>query len=278
MQTFLDFEQLLIIKRYAPSTVLSYRGLLIAFQKFLGHERNLQDLNNSQINASINEVVTIKKLSVSTQKQLIAALGLYFKEMHRLDMDFYNVYPRERAHALPIILSTQEVGKILEGCTNIKHKTMLTVVYALGLRSGELIGLKIIDFDKDRKIVHVKSSKNKKDRIIPLPSGLGAILNAYFEKYRPKEYLFNGQASPQYHPQSLRKVFHKACKKAAIKKKITLHSLRHAYATHLMDAGTDVRIIKELLGHSSIKTTLIYTHVTTRTLDNLPNPLDFIKL
>lgn len=277
MQTFEDFLQLLRIKRYAPNTIQTYRGLLIAFQKFLGQESLIDDQSNAQLLVAVDEVVTVKRLAIATQKQLIAALRLYFKEIHQRDVDFYSVYPRIKPKVLPVILSTQEVSNMIKRCTNLKHKCMLTLVYVLGLRSGELINLKITDIDKHRKIVHIKGSKNKKDRIIPLPAGLSHLLNTYYKEYRPTTYLFNGQSSDQYHAQSLRKVFQQSCKRAHIKKYVTLHSLRHSYATHLMDAGTDVRVIKELLGHTSIKTTLIYTHVTTRTLENLPNPMDFIK-
>ncbi|WP_241234614.1 tyrosine-type recombinase/integrase [Nonlabens ponticola] len=265
------------IKRYAPNTIDSYRGLLIAFQKFLGHDHPIDELQDRQIKEAVSEVVVAKSLAVATQKQLLSALKLYFKEMHRRDLDFYSVYPRVKPRPIPVILSTQEVGAILSHTKNLKHKAMLTLIYALGLRSGELINLKISDIDKHRKLVHIKSSKNKKDRIIPFPDGLGELLNKYYKEYQPTEFLFNGQSTNQYHAQSLRKVFHKSCKLAGINKKVTLHSLRHAYATHLMDAGTDLRVIKELLGHNSIKTTLIYTHVTNKTLQHLPNPLDFIK-
>lgn len=276
MQTFTDFKQLLIIKRYAPSTVKSYIGLLISFQKQIAVHNSIDLLKDFQLVDKVREIVTKNNLSISTQKQLIAAITLYFKEIHQREVNFYSVYPRIKEKPLPVILSTQEVSRILKNCKNIKHKAMLTLVYALGLRSGELINLKLIDIDKNRKIVHIKGSKNKKDRIIPLPNGLSDLMNAYYLEYKPKTYLFNGQSLETYNAQSLRKVFKKACYNARVNKKVTLHSLRHAYATHLMDAGTDVRIIKELLGHNNLRTTLIYTHVTTRTLENLPNPLDFL--
>lgn len=277
MNTFEDFSKLMHIKGYATSTINAYRGLLIAFQKFLGPDQHIHLMDNYQVNESIARVVPAKNLASGTHKQLIAALNLYFKEMHHKMYDFKSVYPIFKPQQLPVVLSVQEVKRILNSSKNLKHTTMLTLVYALGLRSGELINLRFIDIDKNRQQIHIKNSKNNKDRILPFTESLRSILIKYYREYQPKEYLFEGQNKAQYNPQSLRKVFQIACKKASIKKKVTLHSLRHAYATHLMDAGTDVRIIKELLGHNSIKTTMIYTHVTTRTLENLPNPLDFIK-
>ncbi|PQJ33007.1 integrase [Nonlabens arenilitoris] len=276
MQTFYDFKKLLTIKRYAHNTIESYAGHLIAFQKFLGMDRPLDGLDNYQVNDAISKVVPHKNLALGTQKQLIGAIKLYFKEMHNREYDFSKVYPRSTPQPLPTVLSTVEVKAILNSCVNKKHKAMLAFIYGLGLRSGELIALKITDIDKQRQQVHIKNSKNGKDRVLPLPASLKPVLKAYYLEYKPKEYLFEGQNKPQYSPQSLRKVFHIACKKANIKKYVTLHSLRHAYATHLMDSGTDVRIIKELLGHTNLKTTLIYTHVTTRTMQNVASPLDFL--
>lgn len=276
MQTFGDFQKLLEIKKYAPNTINTYLGLLIAFQKFAGNNNPIDLMENHELVVNISKVVKAKKLAISTHKQLIAALNLYFKEMHRVTWDFNNVYPRARPKPLPVVLALEDVKKILNANDNLKHRAMLTLVYALGLRSGELINLKITDLDKHRNQIHIRDGKNNKDRYLPFPDSLKPMLRDYYKAYLPKTYLFEGQNKPQYHAQSLRKVFHKACKTARIKKKVTLHSLRHAYATHLMDAGTDVRVIKELLGHSNLKTTMIYTHVTTRNLDKIPSPIDFL--
>jgi len=248
--------------------------LLLSFQKYLGSNQNLRDLTNNQVIHFVNEVIINKTLSVSTQKQLIAALSLYYKEVLNSTMNFYSVYPRNRPKSLPIILSKQEVKSILDNTTNLKHKVMLTLIYALGLRSGELINLKLIDIHKDRKQLHIKNTKGDKDRVLPIPISLKSIMNAYYKIYKPKVFLFNGQKALQYHPQSLRKVFQASCKKARITKKVTLHSLRHAYATHLMEQGVSIRVIQELLGHNSIKTTMVYTHVTQPFLQNIPSPLD----
>ncbi|MDP5077123.1 MAG: site-specific integrase [Nonlabens sp.] len=275
MQTFHDFARLLEIKRYAPNTINSYHGSLIAFQKYIGN-KPLQELSTYKLLHEIGEVVLHKKLAYTTHKQLIGALKLYLMEIHNREIDFSTVYPKTQPRPLPVVLSLQEVKKVLDASTNLKHKCMLTMVYALGLRSGELINLKITDIDKTRRQIHLKNAKGGKDRILPYPDSMRELLKAYYLEFKPQTYLFNGQNAPQYAPESLRQVFIKACVKARIKKTVTLHSLRHAYATHLMDAGTDVRVIKELLGHNNIKTTLIYTHVTQRTLDKVPSPLDFL--
>ncbi len=242
MQTFTSFERLLSIKRYSPATIKTYTGLLSVFQAFVGSEKPIQELETSTLLHQVLRIVEAKKYTYSSHKQLISALSLFLNEMHRRKVDFRPVYPTQRPQPLPKILSTQEVKAILSASSDLKHRTMLTLVYALGLRSGELIHLKITDIDSQRKVIHLKSAKGNKDRILPLPDNLRDLLRAYYVKYQPQEYLFNGQNqsgknSLTYSPQSLRKVFGSACQKAGIRKKVTLHSLRHAYATHLLEAG-----------------------------------------
>ncbi|WP_299388211.1 tyrosine-type recombinase/integrase [uncultured Lacinutrix sp.] len=274
--TFLNFKKLLEIKRYSANSINTYLGLLKSFHKYIGVEVNMADLENKDLLAFIIEAVKEKQLAYTTHKQLCAALKLFYKEMYGREIDFLPVYPTIRPKPLPKIISTKDVKAILDCHTNLKHKTMLTVIYALGLRSGELISMRINDIDGDRNQIHIRSGKGNKDRVIPLPESLKVILRVYYLEYKPKTYLFCGQKGKQYSQESLRKVFKTALIKSKVNKSITLHGLRHAYATHLMDRGTDVRIIKELLGHSSIKTTLIYTHVTNKTLENVPSPLDFL--
>ena len=276
MSTFLGFQQLLTIKRYSTNTIESYIGLLINFQKFIGHEKPLQEIEPNLIIDIFKKFMLQSAYSQSSQKQLTSALKLYFSEMRGATLDFSSVATRTAQRSLPQILSLQEVKRILDALDNEKHRAMLTTIYALGLRSGELINLKVTSVDGDRNQISIQMAKGRKDRVLPFPEKLKTVLRSYLKKYKPTDYLFEGQRKDAYTPSSLRAVFNKACKEAGIKKNVTLHSLRHSYATHLMDAGTDVRIIKELLGHNSIKTTLIYTHVTQRSLDKVPSPLDFL--
>ena len=276
MSTFLGFQQLLTIKRYSTNTIEPYIGLLINFQKFIGHEKPLQEIEPNLIIDIFKKFMLQSAYSQSSQKQLTSALKLYFSEMRGATLDFSSVATRTAQRSLPQILSLQEVKRILDALDNEKHRAMLTTIYALGLRSGELINLKVTSVDGDRNQISIQMAKGRKDRVLPFPEKLKTVLRSYLKKYKPTDYLFEGQRKDAYTPSSLRAVFNKACKEAGIKKNVTLHSLRHSYATHLMDAGTDVRIIKELLGHNSIKTTLIYTHVTQRSLDKVPSPLDFL--
>ncbi|MGB3850889.1 MAG: tyrosine-type recombinase/integrase [Tunicatimonas sp.] len=275
MQTFTPFQRLMAIKRYSSATIKTYVGLLTVFQKFIG-PTPIHELDSPALLNGVLRFVEHKQYTYSSHKQLISAIALYLKEIYRRAVDFGPVYPTQRPQPLPDILSVQEVKAILSANHNLKHQAMLTLIYALGLRSGELIQLKIKDIDSQRKVVHLKGAKGKKDRLLPLSDRLRDLLRTYYIKYQPKEYLFNGQNHATYSPQSLRKVFKAACQKAAIRKKVTLHSLRHAYATHLLEAGTDVRVIQQLLGHNSLRTTMIYTHVTASNLMKVPSPLDFL--
>ena len=147
-----------------------------------------------------------------------------------------------------------------------------------GLRVGDVLNLRISDIDSDRGIIHIKGGKGKKDRIVPLSPSVLKLLRSYFKKYRPEEFLFNGENSKQYSNSSIQKVFKQALKKGSITKKCTLHTLRHSYATHLLEAGTNLRVIQEILGHNDPKTTQIYTHVSSEHCAKVVSPIEKIKL
>lgn len=276
METFVDFKKLLEIKRYSPNTVETYIGLLRSFDFYIGDSLSIHRLDSKFLLQKIRDIVIDKNYAYTTQKQLLSALKLYMFEVHKKVVDLDTVRPRSPQRVLPEILSATEVKKVLTLTTNKKHKAMLTTVYALGLRSGELINLKISHMDGSRNMIFIGEGKGKKDRVLPFPESLKPFLRDYFKKYRPQTYLFEGQKGGKYTAASLRAVFNQAIKRASITKNVTLHSLRHAYATHLLESGTDLRRIQTLLGHNDIKTTMIYTHVSNRDVLNTQSPLDFL--
>lgn len=275
MNRFKDFEQLLTIKRYSSNTINAYVGLLSVFDTFIGENQEIHRLETPFLLQHIRNIISKRSYAYTTQKQLLSALVLYMKEMYGTHLDLDTVRPRKPQRVLPDILSLQEVKKMLDLTENLKHKAMLTTIYALGLRSGELINLKLSHIDKHRDIVTIKAAKGKRDRQLPFPESLKLLLRKYYRQYEPKVYLFEGQKN-KYSPASLRAVFSGAVKRAGITKEVTLHSLRHAYATHLLESGTDLRLIQELLGHNSIKTTMLYTHVSKRSMLQVKSPLDFL--
>ncbi|KQC32678.1 integrase [Nonlabens sp. YIK11] len=275
---FEDFKTLLQIKKYSRNTIRSYIGLLHVFQDFIGFQTPIEKLDNYYLFDKLGELILVKSYVYTTQKQLLSAIRLYLFEMHKREVDFKKLQPRPPQQVLPQILSLEEVTLLLNKTENKKHKAMLATIYGLGLRSGELINLKISDLDKNRNCVFISQSKGRKDRIVPYPDSLKPILKAYYQEYKPKTYLFEGQKREQYSAGSLRAVFNNACKRAGITKDVTCHNLRHSYATHLLDSGTNLRVIQNLLGHNNIKTTLLYTRVSDRSIVNTLSPLVFLKL
>jgi integrase/recombinase XerD len=175
---------------------------------------------------------------------------------------------------LPNVLSKEEVLKIIDSTENIKHKTLLALIYSAGLRISEALSMKPKDIDSVRMLIHVKNAKGKKDRYTLLSEKVLTLLREYYLVYKPKEFLFEGQFGGMYSSRSAQIILKHAAKKALIKKTITLHTLRHSFATHLLESGTDLRYIQELLGHSSPKTTMIYTHVSNNSLKKIKNPFD----
>jgi integrase/recombinase XerD len=176
---------------------------------------------------------------------------------------------------LPNVLSKQEVKAILGASLNIKHRAMLSLIYSCGLRRGELLNLKPTDIDSNRGLLIIRQAKGKKDRIAPLSAKTVEMLRDYYRTAKPKKWLFEGQVpGQQYDDRSIQLVLKNSLIKAGIKKPVTLHWLRHSYATHLLEAGTDLRYIQEILGHKSSSTTQIYTHVSTRSIQNIVSPFD----
>jgi integrase/recombinase XerD len=184
------------------------------------------------------------------------------------------IHRPRREKPIPNVLSKEDVKRLLDSPYNLKHRAMLSLIYSCGLRRSELLNMTLRDIDSDRMVVIIRQGKGKKDRIVPLSPKLLELLRDYFRSHRPKRFLFEGQTGDQYSAKSLESVLKQALHRTGIDKPVTLHWLRHSYATHLLEAGTDLRSIQELLGHKSSKTTEIYTHVSTRHIQNIRSPFD----
>jgi site-specific recombinase XerD len=202
------------------------------------------------------------------------AIKFYFEQVLGKDKFFMEIPRPKKPSKLPKVIDMNNVKKMLSNVSNIKHRVMLKLCYGMGLRVSEVVGLKISDIDSSRMQVLICQSKGKKDRYANLPESVLDELRIYYREYCPKVYLFEGQAGGQYSIRSVQQVFKQAMAKAKIKKPVGIHSLRHSYATHLLEQGTDISLIKELLGHNDIKTTLIYTQVSNNTLSKVKSPLD----
>ena len=269
-----EFIRWLSAKRYSPNTIKTYSDALKSFLVFY-RTKDICEITNADVIDFNNDYIIKRKLSASYQNQVTNAIKLYFRTVRATRIEVDKIHRPKKSKTLPNVLSKEEIKMILDAPTNIKHKTMLCLIYSCGLRRSELLQLKPHDIDSKRNIVIIRQSKGKKDRIAPLSLKILALLRAYYIAYRPKRWLFEGQIAEQpYSEQSLQSVLKTALKKAQICKPVTLHWLRHSYATHLLESGTDLRYIQELLGHNSSKTTEIYTHVSTKSLQQIKSPFD----
>jgi len=206
-----------------------------------------------------------RRLSAGTISQIINSLRFLFVEVYKRPFEIGVIERPKRGSKLPVVLSLEEVRAILEGLGNLKHRVMLMLVYSAGLRVGEVVKLKPEDIDSGRKMIHVQSGKGRKDRYTLLSDVVLEYLRMYWKAYKPRTWLFEGQIPTEpYSVRSAERVFENAAKKAGIQKDVSIHTLRHSFATHLLEQGTDIRFIQELLGHSSVRTTEIYTHVSRK--------------
>jgi len=261
-------------KRYSESSIMSYTEAVKAFLVFI-LPREAADATADDMVRFVNEYIIPNHFSYSYQNQVVNGAKLFFREVMQSKLDVETFERPRREHKLPNVLSKQEVSVLLNAPKNIKHRTMLSLIYACGLRRSELINLKVTDVDSKRGLLIIRLSKGKKDRIIPISQKIIDLLRNYYALYRPMVWLFEGRdRDERYSEQSLQSVLKQSLSKSAIHKPVTLHWLRHSYATHLLESGTDLRFIQELLGHKSSKTTEIYTHVSTKSLQNIKSPFD----
>jgi len=267
------FLRWLTSKRYSENTIKTYSEALKAFLIFF-NEKPVASLTSDDVITYNNEYILKKGLSSSYQNQIVNAIKLFFTTVFETRMQIDKIHRPRREKLLPNVLSKEEVKMILNAHSNIKHKVMLSLIYSCGLRRSELLNLKPNDIDSKRNIVIVRQSKGKKDRITPLSGKILEMLRVYYVAYKPKTWLFEGHAGGHYSEQSLQSVLKQALAKTKIQKPVSLHWLRHSYATHLLESGTDLRYIQELLGHNSSKTTEIYTHVSTKNLQQIKSPFD----
>ena len=235
-----------------------------------------EDITLKQLEDFIIWLVSKKKVSASYQKAMIATITKFYKEIFKRNVNLKHLYPQRKEDRLPKFLTKNEVKKVLEATLNIKHKAILTTIYSCGLRLSELIELKISDIKTEENILLVRQGKGNKDRVVTLSSKLIELLREYYKMYKPKVYLFEGSRGGKYSKRSVQQIMKYSVEKSGINSPATVHSLRHSYATHLLESGIDIRIIKELLGHSNIKTTEIYTHITDVNKNKIKSPLDYL--
>lgn len=263
------FREVLSLRNYAPQTIKTYLKAVDQFNRFSGLQKPTQD--------SLYKFAVLlkeKNLSFSHIKNSVMAVKLYSEIIFKqnLNSDFLRGYRKERK--LPDVLSIEEIKQVIDGIENLKHKTIISLIYSCGLRISECVNIKISDIDSKRMMIKIVESKGNKDRYVPLSNKMLLLLREYYKEYKPKEFLFEGQFKKFYSARSIQTILKSALAKTKIRKSISVHSLRHSYATHLLEQGTDIAIIQKLLGHKDIKTTLLYTQIGKTQLTKISNPFD----
>lgn len=270
MQRYL--EQLKL-KVYSPNTIRTYKNEFNQLLKTLG-KNDVEQFSAERLRDYFVYCIDTLKLKENTLHSRINAVKFYYeKVLHKGEFMFEIPRPK-KAVILPRVLSMDEIRKLLELTINLKHNTILKVCYGMGLRVSEICNLKVKDIDSDNMQAFIERGKRKKDRYVNIPQTLLDQLRQYYRTHKPKEYLFEGQAGGKYSVRSIQQVFRDALDRANIVYDGGIHGLRHSFATHLLEAGTDIRFIQELLGHTDIKTTLRYTHVGRQNIRQIKSPLD----
>ena len=255
------------------------KGYLYYNRDFLSFiKKQSSDISDSDIKDYLLHLAEERQSATSTLNQAINALKFYYGSMLKKKF-LYEIKRPRKDKKLPVVLSKEEVAKILSSIDNIKHRAILMLVYSAGLRVGEVVRLKIEDIDSKRMLIHIKGAKGRKDRYTLLSEMALEILRKYWRDYKPEKWLFEGARKERYiSTRTVQHILEHACTQAGIRKDISVHTLRHSFATHLLEGGTDLRYIQELLGHAHSKTTEIYTHVSTKSLGKITSPLDTLSL
>lgn len=260
--------------RYPVSTVKTYTNMASRFLTFIS-PRTADQCTSEDLTSMVHEFLLPRGLSFSYHNQLISGVKKFYTVVYKKVIVPVELSRPRNRHRLPNVLSREDVRKLLSVPMNEKHRALLSIIYGCGLRRSEVVALESRDIDRDRMLLSVRQSKGFKDRVVPLSPKMLEMIDSYIKRYKPARYLFEGQYPGSiYSVTSVEKVFRQALQAAGITKRITLHGLRHSYATHLLESGTDLRYIQELLGHKSSRTTEIYTHVTEQSIRKIRSPFD----
>jgi integrase/recombinase XerD len=268
------FRKDLLLKAYAKNSIENYVSQVNCFlERF-----NSEYTEPSKISEASIKRWFLESNSINGRKHKICALKLFYKltikQPKKLE---YIEYPRSEKK-LPIILSQQEIQKMFDVCGNLKHKTILALLYSCGLRVSELINLKWQNIDRQRRVINVVNSKGNKDRQVMLDDDLIDLLIKYFRKYQPKNYVLNGQNCEKYSAESIRNVVKQMAKSAGVNKRVYAHLIRHCCFTHMAENGTDINLIQRIAGHGDVKTTNIYLHLSTNHISKIQSPIKQIKI
>ncbi|HMB62721.1 MAG TPA: site-specific tyrosine recombinase/integron integrase [Eudoraea sp.] len=274
-QIIQEYKDYLNGKRYSKSTINVYSSFIRQFLLFL-KSKPLKVANNEDIRRFMQHIVRSKNISISTHRQMISALkhlGPFYPMCSINEQEL--IRPR-KSNKLPEVLSAEQIIDLLRVTNNLKHRAVLALLYSCGLRIGELLHLELKHIDIDRHQLLIRNAKGRKDRNVVMARSFMPLLNNYLNTYRPKKYFVEGLRGQPFSAGSIRAFLKRSCQRAKINKRVTPHTLRHSFATHLMERGIDLRYIQELLGHAKPETTMIYTHVCKKDLLQIESPLDMV--
>jgi site-specific recombinase XerD len=269
------FRNKLQLQRYSENSIRSYLNCIQQLNKFFKNYRP-EEISIELIDRHVQWLIEDKEISKSYQKQILIAVQKYFDLVVNLKLDLSKIYPKHQDIHLPNCISKINIKAMIENTQNLKHKTILCLMYSGGLRPNELLNLTINDIDTQNCTINIKQVKDKKSRTVMCSDTLREMLPRYYEKYKPKHFVFEGQNGLAYTEKSLQQVVKLAAIRAGINFPVTPLCLRHSFATHLIDNGTDIHYVQELLGHQSIKTTEIYTHTSDVSNTKIKSPLDLL--
>jgi len=273
-----EIESHLFLRRYSKNTITTYMEQIRRFFEYY-NEVNPFELTDKNVEEYLLHLLKKKNISLSYQKQVICSIKFYFEKiLGRETKKYFFERPIQKIIKLPVVLTKRELRIFFDQFDDLKNLTMFKTIYSSGIRISELINLRISDIDSDMMLINIRSGKGMKDRVTLLSEELLVLIRKYYKKYHPKVWLFESSDKIKYSPQAVRKKFHQAFDKTGIDKKATVHTLRHTFATHMLENGEDVRKIQKLLGHKNITTTEIYTHISSKAIQNLRSPLDSLKL
>ena len=278
-----EFTNHLILQRYSPKTREAYINAVTGLSRY--HMKSPDKLSNDEIQEYLMYLIEEKKLAWSTCNVAFSGLNYFYTNILEWDETRFTIPRRPRIKTIPMIMSVEEVERLINTASNLKHRAILKTVYSAGLRAGEVVRLKPrhIESDPSRMMIRVEQGKGRKDRIVPLPQCTLQILREHYKTHRNEKFIFPapGRAGI-YEPKSniplpdssIQTVLKKALRQTGIIKNVSVHNLRHSYATHLLEAGIDIRIIQKYLGHKSISATMIYTHLTPIISENVHQKVD----
>lgn len=270
-------EQCLTLKRYSWRTVKSYKNSLRNFIRFYDNTKP-RELTRKQINTYIHHLVKEHRITESYQNQICCALKMFYCEVANQAEKVEGLVQAKKPQKIPQVLTEGEVARLLKAVDNLKHRCIMTMIYSAGLRLGEVTKLKLTDLQFEQHRIFVRDAKGKKDRCTILAQKAESLLKEYMALYQPVHWLFEGSDGGQYSDRSVQAIFTAAKERSRINPLATTHTLRHSFATHLLEKGMDLRNIQELLGHESSKTTEIYTHITKKSWEKIKSPLDDLEM